>query len=154
VTRGISRVERSEGVVARILQAAITVKIIGVLLVGLLVTAPYTALSQRVDEAVKLLSRSADLRDAGRYSEAEALVKRSLPMLEKNLGPNDPFVATALNFFAQLCEAQGRYADAEPLYKRSLAIREKVLGPEHPDVGTSLNDLAGLYKAQGRHAHA
>jgi tetratricopeptide (TPR) repeat protein len=45
------------------------------------------------------------------------LYKRSLAFLEKELGPDHPNVATALNNLALLYKNQGRYADAEPLYK-------------------------------------
>ncbi len=86
----------------------------------------------------------------GRYGEAEPLLKRSLPITEKALGPNHPDVATALNNLAGLFLGQGRYGEAEPLLKRSLAIREKALGPDHPRVATALNDLAVLYWWLGR----
>jgi tetratricopeptide (TPR) repeat protein len=66
-------------------------------------------------------------QNQGRYTEAEPLYQRSLTILEKSLGPDDP-IATALNSLGSLYYAQGRYADAEPLLKRSLAIREKSLG--------------------------
>jgi tetratricopeptide (TPR) repeat protein len=92
--------------------------------------------------------------EAGRYSEAEPLYKRSLQIREKVLGPEHPDVAASLNNLALLYRDQGRYPEAEPLYKRSLEIVEKVLGPEHPDVATSLNNLAELYRNQGRYSEA
>jgi tetratricopeptide (TPR) repeat protein len=82
------------------------------------------------------------------------LLKRSLAILEKALGPDHPDVAMSLNNLAALHEAQGQYAQAEPLLKRSLAIREKAIGPDHPDVAVSLNNLGELYRAQGRYAQA
>ena len=61
------------------------------------------------------------------------LLKRSLAILEKALGPDHPDVAVSLNNLGELYRAQGRYAQAEPLYKRSLAIWEKVkLKPRVP----------------------
>ena len=92
--------------------------------------------------------------NAGRYSEAEPLLKRSLEIREKVLGPEHPDVATSLNNLALLYCDQGRYSEAEPLLKRSIEIKEKVLGPEHPDVATSLNNLALLYCDQGRYPEA
>ena len=68
----------------------------------------------------------------GRFGEAEPLVKRSIAILEKALGPEHPDVASSLNTLASVYKSQGRYGEAEPLFKRSLAIWEKVLGPEHP----------------------
>ena len=54
--------------------------------------------------------------------------KRSLAILEKELGPDHANVAISLNNLALLYDKQGRYTDAEPLYKRSLAIFEKSAG--------------------------
>jgi tetratricopeptide (TPR) repeat protein len=89
-----------------------------------------------------------------RCADAEPLYKRSLAIKEKVLGPDHPFVATALNDLAALHADQGHYADAEPLFKRSLAILEKALGPGHPDVAQSLSNLAELYRRQGRDTDA
>ncbi len=58
----------------------------------------------------------------GRTAEAEPLLKRSLAIDEKTLGPEHPEMATSLNELALLYQAQGRYAEAEPLHKRALAI--------------------------------
>lgn len=66
-------------------------------------------------------------------------------ILEANLGPEHPSVATTLNNLALLYESMGEYEKALPLYNRALETREKVLGPEHPDVATTLNNLAILY---------
>ena len=88
------------------------------------------------------------------HAEAEPFSKRALAIYEKTLGPDHPYVATALGNLAELSDDQGRYADAEPLYKRALAIEEKTLGPNHRDVAVSLNNLASLYSNQGRYAEA
>jgi len=66
-------------------------------------------------------------------------------ILEANLGPEHPDVATTLNNLAGLYKSMGEYEKALPLYKRALDTREKVLGPEHPHVATTLNNLAALY---------
>ena len=66
--------------------------------------------------------------DQGRYAEAEPLLKRSLAVEEKSLGPDNPDLGPALNNLALVYEDQGRYAEAEPLYRRFLAITEKDLG--------------------------
>ena len=90
----------------------------------------------------------------GEYRAAEALQRRSLAILEKALGPDDPEVARSLNNLSVLCYQQGRYAETEPMHARVLAILEKALGPDHPDVAMSLNNLAGLYNRQGRYQEA
>ena len=101
---------------------------------------------QGLFEASDLNKRAIEFDNAGRYSEAEALYKRSLAIREKALGPDHPEVAASLNNLASLYAKQGRYAEAEPLYKRSLAIKEKAFGPDHPDVALSLNNLRSYTK--------
>jgi serine/threonine protein kinase len=90
----------------------------------------------------------------GLYKKAEALLERALQTREKNLRPDHPDVATALNDLALLYKNQGRYEAAEPLYERALAIREKNLGPGDPGVAVLLNNLAVLYQLQGRYSAA
>ncbi len=90
----------------------------------------------------------------GKYNEAEPLYRRSLSIVEKQLGENHPDVANSLNNLAVLYQNQGKYNEAEPLLLRSLSILEKQLGENHPNVATSLNNLAGLYKSQGKYNEA
>jgi tetratricopeptide (TPR) repeat protein len=99
------------------------------------------------EEAVTLLR-------SGQYERAGLVAQKALQMAEKNVGPDDPDVATSLNNLAGLHKTQGDYAKAEPLYKRSLAIWEKALGPDHPDVATSCENLAALYRATKRDSDA
>jgi tetratricopeptide (TPR) repeat protein len=101
------------------------------------------------------LNQLAELyRKQGKYKEAEPLYRRSLFIVEKQLGEDHPDVAVRLNNLAVLYQNQGKYNEAEPLYLRSLSIVEKQLGEEHPDVATSLNNLAFLYHNQGKYNEA
>jgi tetratricopeptide (TPR) repeat protein len=86
----------------------------------------------------------------GKYSEAEPLLKRSLVIREKVLGPDHPDVAISLNNLANLYSDQGKYSEAEPLLKRSLAKREKAFGPKHPDVAAVLENMAACCKKLGK----
>src|SRR2546427_3277759 len=101
-----------------------------------------------------LIQEATELYRAGKYDRAVVVAKKALEVVQKNVGPDHPSVATSLNNLAELYRAQGQYAQAEPLYKRSLAIREKALGPKHPDVATSLNNLAVLYHTHDQNAQA
>ena len=97
----------------------------------------------------------ADLyRRAGRYAEAEDLLKRALPMREKLFGKDEYRVGDCLNYLATVYHAQGKEAEAEPLYQRSLAIYEKALGSNHSYTATALYCLAELYSHQKRYAEA
>ena len=92
--------------------------------------------------------------DQGAYEEARRLYLRSLPVMEKRLGPDHAATVTTLG---NLCDASIRlsaYLDAKPLCTRALAARERVLGPNHPDVARSLSDLGILYANEGNLARA
>jgi tetratricopeptide (TPR) repeat protein len=91
--------------------------------------------------------------EAGRYAQAERLLKIALARAER-FGPHDMRLPSTLNRLAQVYHEQGQYAKAEPLYKRSLALVEKSLGPMHPDVAANLNNLATLYRDEGQLEHA
>ena len=91
---------------------------------------------------------------AGDHELAIAAVKNALNTAEKNVGPDDPEVATLLNYLADLYIIRARHAEAESALKRALRIREKALGPNHADVGTNLSNLALLYTSVERYAEA
>jgi CHAT domain-containing protein/Tfp pilus assembly protein PilF len=119
-----------------------------------LVVAGQTAQESQLLEAKALNEQAIQLYNAGRYAEAEPLLKRALEIREQKLGKDHPDVATSLNNLAGLYCNTGRYAEAEPLYKRVLAICEKAYGKDHPYVAQSLHNLAALYDTTGRYAEA
>lgn len=80
--------------------------------------------------------------------------KEDLAGKEKELGPENPAVATCLYKVAVAYQAQGKYRMAETAYKRCLAIREKTLGPNHPDVANCLDSYATLLRQTNREAQA
>ena len=82
------------------------------------------------------------------------MLKRTLAIFEKALGPGHPEVGAYLNDLATVYRAQSRYAEAEPLFKRALAIAEKTGGSDHLALGKTLGQLALLYYSQGRYAEA
>lgn len=102
----------------------------------------------------RLNKEAMDLWRAGKYDHAVLFAQKALHIVEQNVGPDDPDMATSLNNLAELYRIQGDYAKAEPLYKRSLAISEKAFGPDHPDMATILENLASLYRATERSAEA
>jgi hypothetical protein len=64
-------------------------------------------------------------RDRGRYEQAEPLLKRTLRILERALGPEHPHVATCLENYARLLLAVDRPEEAASLTARARAIRAK-----------------------------
>jgi tetratricopeptide (TPR) repeat protein len=91
-----------------------------------------------------------DLRNAA----AEPLLKRSLTLREKALGPDHLDVAASLEGLAALHARQGRSTSAEPLYQWAVVILEKALGADHPEVARCLTKLVGVYNARGEFAKA
>jgi tetratricopeptide (TPR) repeat protein len=107
------------------------------------------ARAQQNSDLDTLNQQVVQLYRAGKYSEATDIAKRVLALTERQFGPEDAKVGTALNNLAELYRTQGRLAEAETLYKRALAIDEKALGPDHPDLASHLSNLAALYFSQG-----
>ena len=90
------------------------------------------------------------LLKAGRFKEfTEYLLRSSMAILEKALGPEHTKTGGRLSNLAVFVEAKGDYVAAEPLYRRALAIAEKAHGPEHPETGRRLGNLVILLKAKG-----
>jgi tetratricopeptide (TPR) repeat protein len=90
----------------------------------------------------------------GSYEEARLLYSRSLPLMEKALGSEDPATITTLGNFCSASSHLPAYLDAKPLCTRALSLREKALGPKHPDVARSLSDLGLVYVNEGDFGHA
>src|SRR5262245_11125831 len=95
----------------------------------------------RPAEAQRALDEGVRLAEAGKYAEAEPLLRRALELREEALGAKHLDVAAALNSLANVYADQRLTAKAEPLHERALAIREEALGKQHPQVASSLNNL-------------
>src|SRR5438105_2528319 len=77
----------------------------------------------------------------GRYTQAEALLKRALEAA-RNLGPDDPRVADIHEELARVYSAESKYAEAEGLLRAALSMREKSAGLESPELIHDLEFLA------------
>jgi CHAT domain-containing protein/Tfp pilus assembly protein PilF len=127
-------------------------------------------LGQKIDE----------LRQAGKYAEAQQAARRILDLRKRVQGTDHWETADARRLLqtlekisalpadaqAELTEdakrdgqvfqlfQQGRYADAVPLLKRSVAVRRRHLGEEHSETLKAVNDLAFFLSKSGRYAEA
>ena len=110
---------------------------------------PGTSLTARANA---LLASAFELQ--GRFSEARALVERTLAEQEKLVGPDDPGIVASLNELASLCEQMGEYPKAEALYRRALNLQEKATGEDRPDIASTLEKLAGVLQSQYRYGEA
>ena len=80
-----------------------------------------------------------------RYAQAETLMKRSIDVQTKRLGPEHSDLAPALNNLGALYWTMGRYTDALPLYERVRKTFELTLDPSHPEIAAVYNNLAETY---------
>jgi tetratricopeptide (TPR) repeat protein len=96
-----------------------------------------------------LHARGACLLQAGRYQEAEAVLRKAIAVGERALGPDDVELSGPLNDLVVSYKYLARFVEAGPLYQRALRITERTLGPDHPDVATIYHNLGGLEHAAG-----
>jgi serine/threonine protein kinase/tetratricopeptide (TPR) repeat protein len=94
------------------------------------------------------------LSERGDLEAAEPLLRESLELLERHLGPDHGDLAPSLNNLALLLQNRSDYAGAEPLYRRALAIDKHIRGDAHPSVAIDLNNLGLLLHDQGRFREA
>jgi serine/threonine protein kinase/tetratricopeptide (TPR) repeat protein len=75
------------------------------------------------------------------------LLKHALPVLEAELGPDDPRVAEALNNYARIYLMNRKYEKAKAYWERALEIRRKTASPEDDEVAKTLSNLAIVHGA-------
>ena len=90
-----------------------------------------------------------DAREAGRYVEAETMLKAALRLVD--VSPRaDRRLAESLGNLANLFITLHRYEEAEPLILRALAAEERRAGAHHPAVAAVLTDYLVLLRRLGR----
>ena len=88
--------------------------------------------------------------EAGRSSEAIALLERNLAQCERVFGDTHPSTLSCRNNLAAAYEASGRLTEAIPLLERTLDDRERVPGSTQRDTLIARSHLASAYLAAGR----
>jgi tetratricopeptide (TPR) repeat protein/CHAT domain-containing protein len=116
--------------------------------------APRSQALASADQMKELYQSFSGLYRQGKYGEAEAVAERLLNLVEKQHGPEDPWVAAALDNLSLVQNLQGKHEEAAKGGLRALAIKEKSLGADHADVAMTLNGLANIYSNQGRYREA
>jgi len=99
--------------------------------------------------SLRLLHANA-VEDQGRLTEAEALYRDALSMLERATEPGHPRRGWALNDLGLNLHKQGRHAEALEITTRAVDLRTATEGPDAPPTLTSLNNLASILRALGR----
>lgn len=90
----------------------------------------------------------------GRYSEAEALLRRVLDGVARVTELRDALRGGATHAIAIALNNLGRYAEAEQLLRESLRIKESSLGKDHPNLAPTLDGLAQIVFRNGDRAEA
>ena len=90
----------------------------------------------------------------GQFKEAEAAVRRSLEIRQRELGSESIEVAETLVEVAVAAYRQARYAAADSIARIALSVREKLLGPDSPEVADVLMLMALGEQQRDRYATA
>lgn len=80
--------------------------------------------------------------EAGRYDEAEAMLRRSHDLLREILGPTRPAVGEKAYNLALLLKLRGRFADSEPFMREALGIFRSTYGAAHASIAAVLQNLS------------
>ncbi len=91
------------------------------------------------------------LRDVG---SAERLYRESLAILEQELDPDHPNLATVLQNLAVLLDERQERGEAELMFRRALTVHRRHLGSDHQGVAVNAMNLARLLRARGENAEA
>lgn len=90
----------------------------------------------------------------GKYSEAEQLLNRSVPVYQKAYGDSNVLTINAMTALANAEFQLGKNDRALELYRKTLANAQSTLGPNSLEVARILNELAYLNYHQGKLSEA
>lgn len=88
--------------------------------------------------------------DMGKYDETERYIRRALAIYRQTVGPEHPYVASALFNLAFAMGGQGRFDEAVEGYRQTVAMWERTLGPEHPRLSIPLTNIGANLMEEGK----
>ena len=94
------------------------------------------------------------LRMRGDFRESERIHLQSVALRERDLGPDDPDLATCLNNLALVYTDCFDFLRAEPLFRQSLEIMQRAVGCDDEDLSLALNNLGITYVRSGKFVEA
>jgi tetratricopeptide (TPR) repeat protein len=89
------------------------------------------------------------LKDCGRLSEAEPLLREQVEVRRRVVGDAHPNTLASISNLGQLLQARGDLDGAEPLLREALAVSRRTLGDAHPSTLVSINYLGLLLQGRG-----
>ncbi|KAI6366812.1 hypothetical protein MCOR32_007316 [Pyricularia oryzae] len=95
----------------------------------------------------------------GKYEEAEKMLRETLALMEKVLGPENPSTFGGIDNLASVFNRQGKYEEGKykevkQMHRKILGLREKVLGPKNPATFANMDNLASVLYMQGKYEKA
>jgi tetratricopeptide (TPR) repeat protein len=90
----------------------------------------------------------------GQPAEAEKLLRETLDIQRRVLGPEHPDTLLSMGNLAHFLTENGRYTEAEKLYRQTLDIRRRVLGPDHPNTAGTIYSLGCIAARKGNRDEA
>lgn len=103
-----------------------------------------------LDSSREEIQAARNLKDSGRHTEAEPLLRQALHAGMQRLGLHTLEVAESSSELGSLLQEQGKLQEAEPLLRQALVIREQALGSDHPDVASDCSKLGYLMRDCGQ----
>ncbi len=99
--------------------------------------------------ALALLARERDALD-----EAEVHARKSLAILMRSLGEENPDTTLVEGTLGLVLLSQTKLREAEQVFRRLVVTRGNQLGEDHPDLAENFNNLGSALLLQGRGAEA
>jgi len=90
----------------------------------------------------------------GLYAKSESLLRRSVEIRRRTLGPDHPDTLKSMFDLASVLNEDSKYSEADKLARQTLDIRRRVLGPQNRDTLEAMSRLAYVTQNEGRYAPA
>ncbi len=110
--------------------------------------------SLSVARALDCLGTALMFQGKAKAAEAEVILKRAIPIFEKELGLGDWEAAKCLMHSGQACSVQAKYAEAESFQRRAVAIAERYYEAGNPNLAAFLESLGRVLTRRGNYAEA
>lgn len=116
---------------------------------GIAVAQSQTQNGDELSRADMLAKQGVDRCNAGKFAEAERLLREALAIRERLLPSDSIVIGTTLNDLGAALHYQSRFEEAEALYKRSIPLLAR-RPEEHADCVAAMANLASIYREQKR----
>ena len=95
-----------------------------------------------------------ELYRAGRYADAEKVLRQVIDDSRRELGPTSPATLAGMEDLGSTLDEEGRYLEAEKLEREAMDMERRTVGPEHPRTLRAIGNLADVMRREGQFAEA